>query len=102
MTEGEVSLRPSKRLGVFDEFKIVRDWRIDSDVFLERCEVEEGLLLLERRQVVADCPGAPGHLPLDFLLYLFKSNAEVFRLSGEVLVVGPEGHVDFFGGCGGR
>jgi hypothetical protein len=35
-------------------------------------------------------------------LYLFKSNAEVFRLSGEVLVVGPEGHVDFFGGCGGR
>ena len=102
MTEGEVSLRPAKRLGLFDEFKILRDWRIDSDVFLERCEVEEGLLLFERRKVVADCPCASGHLPLDFLLYLFKSSAKVSRLSGEVLVVGPEGHADLFGGCGRR
>jgi hypothetical protein len=90
VTEGEVSLRPSKPLGLFDEFKILRDWRIDSDMLLERREVEEGLLPLERRKVVADGPCAPGHLPLDFLLNLFKSSAKVSRLGSEVFIVGPE------------
>ena len=61
--EGEVSLRTSKGLSLFDEFNIHCDWRIDADMLLERSEVEKSSLFLEGGEVVANGLCSSGNLP---------------------------------------
>jgi hypothetical protein len=85
--ERQIPLWPAKLRYLGDELSICMDWWIDSDVLLESRKVEECLLLLERRHVVADALDCARDAGLDLLLDRFQPRT-YFRGDGcEVLFV---------------